>query len=183
MTDRRFTERWSTRSTRYSGVAIAFHWTIAVLVIVNLAIGLLHDAIGGMALHKPIGFTVLALTVGRVAWRLSHRPPPLPADTAGWQRGAAHGVHWALYLLMILMPLTGWAMASGGPAPRPLSWFGLFPLPYLPVSDTLADAGHGAHGLLGWLMLALVAAHVGAALWHQFVRGDRLLARMGVGAR
>ena len=98
------TERSGQGSARYSRVAMWFHWTVAVLVIVNLTIGLLHDAIGGMALHKPIGLTVLALTAGRVAWRLLHRPPPLPAHTPGWERGLAHVTHWALYALMIAMP-------------------------------------------------------------------------------
>ena len=179
MTDRRL----STGTDRYSRVAIAFHWTIAVLVIVNLAIGILNDSVLRWAfpVHKATGITVLVLTVARVAWRLGHRPPPLPADTPRWQAGVAHLTHWALYALLILMPLSGWAMSSGGPSPRPLTWYGLFPLPHLPVSDATADAGHTAHGVFGWLMLALVALHVGAALYHQFAMRDRLLGRMGMG--
>ena len=136
------------RTARYSAVAMWFHWTIAVLVIVNLAIGLLHDAIGGLAIHKAIGLTVLLLTAGRVAWRLLHRPPPLPAHTPAWERGAAHATHWALYLLMIAMPVSGWVMVSGAAQRRPLNWFGLFDLPYLPVGADAASRGHDAHAVL-----------------------------------
>jgi len=176
--------RPSTRTDRYSDVAIAFHWSVAALVVANLAIGILHDSVLGWAfpVHKAIGITVLALTIARVGWRLAHRPPPLPADTPRWQAGVAHLTHWGLYALLLAMPLSGWIMASGGPAPRPISWFGLFPIPHLPVGEAAAEAGHGAHGVLGWLMLALVALHVGAALFHQYAMRDRLLARMGIGA-
>lgn len=167
---------------RYSGVAIAFHWTIALLVIVNLGIGL-GVLPGSMPTHKAIGITVLVLTLGRVAWRLGHRPPPLPKTVLPWQRGLAHATHWALYLLLLAMPLSGWAMVSGTEKRRPLEWFGAFDIPYLPVSSAVGDAGANAHGLLGWLMLLLVMLHVAAALFHQFVQRDRLIARMMPGAR
>ena len=96
-------------SPRYSQVAIVFHWTIAALVVANLAIGLLHESLlpGTIPLHKSIGLTVLALTAGRILWRLGHRPPPLPAEIPTWARGAAHALHMTLYLLMIAMPMTG----------------------------------------------------------------------------
>lgn len=173
----------SVRADRYSTVAIWFHWTIAALVVANLATGLLHESLlrGTMPVHKAIGLTVLALTAGRVAWRLAHRPPPLPAHTPAWERGAAHATHWALYLLMVAMPVTGWLMVSGGGTRRPLSWFGLFDLPYLPVGETAGAAGANAHGLLGWLMLALVVLHVAAALRHHFVLKDGILPRMAPG--
>ena len=173
------------RDERYSHGAIAFHWTIAVLVIVNLAIGLLHDVVPAlrawMSAHKAIGITVLVLTIGRIAWRLAHRPPPLPADTRGWERGAAHGVHWLLYALLLAMPLTGWMMVSGPPVRKPLSWFGLFDIPSLPVSPSGSGFGHEAHALLGWLMLALVVLHVAAALRHHFILRDQDAAPDGAG--
>src|SRR5689334_18376944 len=112
------------RDQRYSGVAIAFHWIIALLLIVNLAVGLLHDAIPALRAwmpgHKAIGITVLALTAGRIAWRLAHRAPPLPAQTPAWEKGLAHATHWTLYALLLLMPLSGWAMVSGTEKRRPL---------------------------------------------------------------
>ena len=167
---------------RYSSVAIAFHWTIALLVIVNLIVGIGHEAVPALRAwmpgHKAIGITVLVLTVARVAWRLAHRPPPLPAFMPAWERGAAHGVHWLLYLLLLAMPLSGWAMVSGPEGRRPLSWFGAFDIPYLPVDGAAAGAGAQAHGLLGWLMLALVVLHIAAALRHHVILRDSTLARM-----
>lgn len=171
--------------SRYSHVAIVFHWTIAALVVANLAIGLLHESLlrGTMGLHKSIGLTVLVLTAARVAWRLGHRPPPLPADVPPWARGSAHALHATLYLLMIVMPLTGWAMGSGRDVPRPVSWFGLFDVPPLPIGKAAAGFGHDAHELLGWLMLGLVVIHVAAALRHHFLLRDGLLHRMSFRAR
>jgi cytochrome b561 len=167
---------------RYSGVAIAFHWVIALLVVVNLAVGLLHDAVPALRAwmpgHKSIGITVLVLTLARIAWRLSHKAPPLPASTAAWEKGVAHATHWTLYALLLAMPLTGWAMVSGTDKRRPLDWFGAFDIPYLPVSTATGDIGHNAHGLLGWLMLALVVLHIGAALRHHLILRDGILARM-----
>ncbi len=167
---------------RYSRVAIAFHWTIAALVIVNLVIGLGGDAVPALGAmfpaHKAIGITVLALTAARVAWRLMHRPPPLPGHTPAWERATAHAVHWALYALLVLMPLSGWAMSSNPERRRGLSWFGMFDIPYLPVSRAGAGIGHEAHELLGWAMLALVVLHVAAALRHHLLLRDSVLLRM-----
>lgn len=170
------------RTERYSGVAIAFHWTIAFLVVVNMIVGLGHDAIPALGAwmpgHKAIGITVLALTVLRLGWRVAHRPPALPAATPVWERGAAHATHWALYALLLAMPLTGWAMSSNPARLRPLTWFGAFDVPYLPVSQAGARVGHDAHGLLGWAMLALIVLHVAAALRHHLILRDAVLVRM-----
>ncbi len=169
-----------TDTARYSTVAMWFHWVIAAMIVANLAIGLLHDSVLGFAfpIHKALGMTVLALTAARVAWRLTHHAPPLPAHTPAWERGAAHATHWALYALMIAMPVTGWMMASGSAQRRPLTWFNLFDIPYLPIGPAVGGVGHEAHGILGWLMLALVVLHVGAALRHRFILRDGVLARM-----
>lgn len=163
---------------RYSGIAILFHWTIAALVLVNLWIGLIG---GSMPAHKAIGITVLVLTLGRIGWRLGHRPPPLPSGTPGWERMAAHATHLLFYLLLIVLPLSGWAMVSGAKR-NPLDWFGLFPIPYLPIPPSLAHLGHEAHELLGFAMLGLVVLHVAAALRHHFLLRDGVLLRMLPGA-
>jgi cytochrome b561 len=139
------------RGERYSTVAIAFHWVIALFVVVNLAVGLLHESVPAMRAwmpgHKAIGITVLALTALRIAWRLGHAAPPPPRDIPQWQQQAALATHWALYLLLIAMPLSGWLMVSGPEGRRPLTWFGVADIPYLPASGAAADAGHSAHGL------------------------------------
>lgn len=170
------------RADRYSRVAIWFHWTIALLVIANLALGLLHESLlsdlsGAMGLHKSIGLTVLVLTAGRVAWRLMHPAPPLPGHVSRVERGAAHLVHVILYALLIVLPLTGWMMVSGAKR-YPLDWFGLFPVPYLPIASNLAGVGHEAHEVLGWLMLALVVLHVAAAVRHHLILRDGIVLRM-----
>jgi len=167
------------QGSRYSGIAILFHWTIAVLVLVNLWIGLVG---GSMPAHKAIGITVLVLTLGRIGWRLGHRPPPLPPATPAWERLAAHAAHRLFYLLLLVLPLSGWAMVSGTRR-NPLDWFGLFPIPYLPIPPSLAHLGHDAHGLIGFAMLGLVALHVAAALRHHFLLRDDVLSRMLPGTR
>lgn len=170
------------RGDRYDWGAIAFHWTIAALVLTNLVIGLFHesllDGFGVMPLHKSIGVTILVLSLGRLGWRLAHLPPRYPAGIKAWERHSAQTMHWLLYALMLALPLTGWMFSSNPERPRPISWFGLFDLPILPMTEKVAGAAHEAHELLGLLMAGLVALHVAAALRHHFILRDRVLARM-----
>jgi cytochrome b561 len=165
---------------RYSMVAVWFHWTIALLVIGNLAIGLLHESLLSDAfwMHKALGMTVLVLTLGRVAWRIGHRPPDLPDTVHAHERRLAHVVHWALYALMLALPLTGWMMVSGAQTRRPFTWFGLFDLPYLPIGPAAGGFGHEAHEILGWAMLALVVLHIAGALRHHLLLRDETLVRI-----
>lgn len=101
---------------RYTNVAIALHWAIAALILYNLASGLLRPVMprGFFALHVSSGITILALTLVRIAWRLTHRPPPL-LPMAGWERTLAHGTHLLLYAAMLALPFSGWAMVSASP--------------------------------------------------------------------
>jgi cytochrome b561 len=167
---------------RYNAVARALHWIIAALIIGNLAGGLLHDAledvINLMPLHKASGMTVLALSLVRIAWRFTWRAPAHPAGMSAFEGFAAKATHGVFYALMLAMPVTGWIMASAGK--YPLTWFGLFDLPKLPVTrdDPLYGIGHEGHELLGWVFLALVILHVGAALRHHFILKDNVLRRM-----
>ncbi|QNA84955.1 cytochrome b [Sphingomonas sp. So64.6b] len=176
------------RTDRYGRGAIALHWIIAILLIVNLALGLLHESLfdgikGVIPLHKSLGFTILALTLARIAWRLGHRPPPHPVTMPGWERATANTVHFTFYLLMIALPLTGWLLVSGAKVLRPLNWFGLFDIPFLPVSKAVAGAARSLHEPLGLLMLALIMLHLAAALRHHLVLRDGVLARMLPGVR
>jgi cytochrome b561 len=167
---------------RYNRIARALHWIIAVLVIGNIAGGLLHDAledvINLMPLHKASGMTVLALSVVRIAWRFTWRAPAHPVGMGASEVLAAKAAHLAFYALMLAMPVTGWIMSSAGK--YPLSWFGLFDLPKLPVTreDALYGIAHEGHELLGWLFAALAVLHVAAALRHHFILRDRVLQRM-----
>ena len=171
------------RTDRYSWGAIWLHWSIAAFVLVNLTLGLFHESLLDgikwvIPIHKAIGLTVLALTLARIAWRLMHRPPPLPIDMAPWERMVAKIVHWGFYVLLLALPVSGWMLSSNPARLRPMSWFGLFPIPALPISGTAAKLGHEAHGVLGYVMAALVVVHIAAALRHHVVLRDSVLARM-----
>jgi len=173
------------RST-YSRVAIWLHWIIALLVIANVALVFAHEAVEGpfsrtlMNWHKANGITVLALTLVRLGWRLAHRPPPYPQGVAGWERAASKLVHWSFYVLLVALPLSGWLWMSAAEVARPISWFGLFTVPFLPVGrgEDASDAFHEAHEFMGLLTIGLVLLHVGAALKHQFLDRNNLLSRM-----
>lgn len=175
--------------SRYSSVAILLHWTIAILIIANIAGALITDGWEGparglvMGMHKAAGMLVLVLSLARLAWRLGHRPPPLPAEIRPWERMASASAYVAFYFLMIAMPLSGWLMVSAAEKRRPFNFFGLFDLPFLPVQGdkALGGLGHDAHGILGYLLLALVVLHVAAALKHHFFDRTRLIARMWPG--
>lgn len=106
---------------RYTAVARALHWIIAILILGNLVFGFAHDALpkdwAVMPVHKSIGLTALALTLVRIIWRLTHPAPPLPAAMPAWEKGAAHATHVVFYALMLILPLSGWIMSSAGTRP------------------------------------------------------------------
>ena len=168
---------------RYSGVAMILHWLIALLIVLNFAAAWISETMPRpermqiMANHKAIGITVLILTVIRIAWRLTHRPPPLQRTLQPWERMLASAVHALFYVLMIGLPLTGWSMVSAG---GPVRMFGLFSMPALPVptTDAVGDTFYDLHVKLAWVMLALFVLHVAGALKHQFLDHDATLGRM-----
>jgi len=181
-------EPGATRS-RYSSGAIAFHWAIALLIIANIAIALVTDDWHGPArsaaiqIHKATGLTILVLSVARLVWRLAHRPPPFPAELRRWEAIVARTAHRLFYVLMVILPLSGWLMVSASTSRKPLSWYGLFGLPYLPVQGDKALGGvaHETHETLGYVMIALIALHLTAALKHHYADRTRLIARMWPG--
>lgn len=166
----------------YNRGARLLHWLIALLVIANLMIGMFHGALEGVVrlipVHKSIGMTVLALSVIRIFWRFTWTHPPYPATVTRWEAFTARLVQAVFYGLIIIMPLTGWIMASAGK--YPLNWFGLMDLPKFAISktDTVYLVGREAHGILGLLFAALVILHVAAALRHHFLLKDGVLQRM-----
>lgn len=180
----------STASTRYTNVAIALHWLIALLIIVNLAGGLLLDEISSRSLkftvyqwHKSLGITVLLLSMIRLAWRLTHRPPPLPERTKAWEKFAARTLHWIFYTLMIGIPLAGWAIVSASTKGIPTVLFGVIPWPDLPMGwvenrQTFASSMGDLHGLLAYMLLFLLFLHIGAALRHHVYYRDEVLHNM-----
>lgn len=174
-----------TSAMRYSTPAIVLHWLTALLIFVAFPLGVyMHElplSPGKLKLysyHKWIGITLLMLVALRVTWRLTHTPPPLPADMAAWQRRASQAVHGLLYLLMIAIPLSGWLMSSAKGFPT--VWFGVLPLPDLVEKNReLGDLLAGVHQALNFTLLALVIMHVGAALQHHFIERRPFLQRMG----
>jgi cytochrome b561 len=134
-------------------------------------------------LHKSIGITVLLAVLLRILWRATHRPPPLPT-MAPLEKAAAEGTHGLLYILMLVIPLTGWALVSVSPFNLPTVLYGVLPWPHLPVLPEVpnkAELGAAAkfiHSRLAWALAAVVALHAGAAFRHHFVLRDGVLHRM-----
>ena len=180
------------RLPRYSAPAIALHWAIATLIVVNFVIGLRFDGLKGLALfnlmqwHKSFGVTVLALSLARLAWRVVHPPPPYPAHMPAWERAAASLVHWGFYALMIGLPITGWIIVSASPTNIPTLLYKTIPWPHIglvhdlpmAVRQRLEDQTGKIHESLAWGAAALLVLHVGAALRHQLFSRDEVLWRM-----
>lgn len=170
---------------RYSRVAIVLHWAIAALVLSTIPLGwfgaTFETAAAQVATnaHKSIGILILALTLARVAWRLTHRPPALPDTMAPGLRFIAKATHFLFYFLLVVLPLSGWWMSSAVPE-RHSFGFGFFDIPFLPVPRGFASAGpaHFIHTNLAWVMVGLAALHIAAALKHHFVDRDTILTRM-----
>jgi cytochrome b561 len=184
--------RWRNSARRYGAVAIAFHWLMALLLLALIALGLwlvrLPDAgyhtvkIMLILYHKEIGVLAFAVAALRLAWRLVQRLPALEAGLPQWQQLAARLVHLCLYGLMFALPLTGWLMSSA--AGFTVSFLGLADLPDLvPASDALFRELAFVHRWLAYALLALIAAHAGAALRHHFILGDATLSKMLSAAR
>ena len=172
-----------TASESYTTPAIALHWLLALALVAMLALGTWMTSLPLSPLrlklynwHKWAGVVVLALSLLRLGWRLTHRPPA-PVAMATWQRRAAGYSHAAMYALFVAVPLAGWAYSSA--AGFPVVLFGLWPLPDFVAADrTLAEAIRPLHRTLAWALAALIGLHVAAALHHQFVPRDGPLRRM-----
>ena len=179
---------------RYSGVAIALHWIIAALLITNIGLAWYFNTLKGEAQiepiqwHKSFGITILILSVARLAWRLAVPAPKLPAYVTGWEKWLAKSVHVLFYVVMLGMPLSGWAMVSASSLIKvfPITLFHLVPWPTLTFlsnlpHDQMKQAHHLfalTHGLLAKLAYVLIALHVAGALKHQFISNDDVVVRM-----
>lgn len=172
------------RSDVYTRTAVALHWLVALLILAALPLGLYMTGLKLSPLklqlyayHKWLGVTVVWLVVLRLAWRARHAAPPLPMSVPAWQQQAASALHHLLYSLMLLLPLTGWLMSSAKGVQT--VYFGVLPLPDLLAKDEgLGELLAFVHAGLAYTLAALVTVHVGAALKHQFVDHDDVLARM-----
>ena len=172
---------------RYSTVSLVFHWGLALLVVVQIALIMAYegydaasDPLAGtyMGLHKSVGLSILVLTLARLAWRMMNPVIPLPTTVPRWQRILARTTQVLFYVLLIGLPLGGWAASSA--AGRAIEWFGLFTWPGLPMplNRELAGTIIEAHEVAGKALIALIALHVIGALKHHFVDRDNVLRRM-----
>lgn len=170
--------------SRWGGASISLHWLSLLVVLSAGVIGLLMDQLPRgvtklqvYALHKSLGLTVIALTVIRLLWRLASKPPTPLGGTPAWQEGIARLTHAGLYLLLLLVPFSGWWYNStSGFA---LQYFGLFNVPALVATDLgLKHQAKDIHQLLFYVLCGLVAVHAAAALVHHYIWRDRTLVRM-----
>ena len=171
---------------RYHGGAMLFHWLIAVLIALNF-VGAwvaedMPDAEKMQVLgnHKAFGMLILLLTALRIVWRILHAPPPLVDSLKAWEAALAKVTHGLILLLTIALPVAGWAMHSAFTGGKPVSFFGLFSFPGLPLAQDKGNAGmfHELHETFATLLLILLVLHVIAALKHQFVDRDGTMRRM-----
>jgi cytochrome b561 len=181
----------NTPVARYTPVAMALHWVLALGIFTAFGVGLWVEdlpfspaKLKYINWHKWAGICILALTVLRLLWRFTHRPPALPAEITrampAWQHAAHLGTQHLMYLLSLMVPLLGWAYSSAKGFPVVL--FGVLPLPDLiPVNKELAESIKPLHALAAFGLIGLAGLHMAAALKHQFIDKDNLLARMRPG--
>jgi cytochrome b561 len=169
--------------TNYDNVAVALHWTTALLVVVQFALAETWDYFARptqhtmQSVHVSLGVLLTAVILARLVWRLipGHQMPSLDV---GWMRIASKGVHYLLYLLLGVQVVTGFLFrwAQG----HPVSFFGLFAIPS--PFDAFDKATRGEfreiHEWIGWTIIIVAFAHALAALYHHYVLKDRVLMRM-----
>jgi cytochrome b561 len=168
----------------YTLTARVWHWITAVLVLIMAPIGIaMANADFGEAeatlyhVHRSIGILLLPIVLLRLIYRLVHPPPPLPNDMPAIQQLAAHLNHWALYILLIVQPIIGWIATSAYRAPILFFWMFEVP-PIWPVDQPFSERMFALHRWMGIAIAILVCVHVAAALYHHFIRKDRVLMRM-----
>ena len=174
-------------NTHYTNTAKILHWTIAAAIVLQFVLAKLADLAGDedlavrelalLANHKSVGITILALALFRLLWRLMNPPPALPATMPAWQVRASHFAHWALYGLIIIIPITGWLMSSA--SAYSVSWFNLFQLPDFVAADPdLKKTFKDIHETLAQILAAIALVHIGAALKHAMFDKDGVLNRI-----
>lgn len=171
-------------SAHYTKTAKGLHWLMAVLFFGMLGLGfymqglpLSPDKLKLYSWHKWVGVTVFLLALFRIAWRVIHQPPALPSSIPRLMQIAAHAGHHMLYMLMFLIPLSGWLMSSAKGFQT--VWFGILPIPdLLEKNKLLGDLLQTVHVSLNYLFIAVLIGHIGAALKHHFIDKDDILTRM-----
>ncbi len=170
---------------RYTNVAIALHWILALGILWQVGLGFYLDDVprgspertAWVNLHKSIGITLAVLILARLAWRIAHRPPPLPGSMPAWEQVAARFSHALLYVCMVGVPLTGYVATNF--SKFGIKYFGLFTLPPWGIDDKQVYAVFNtAHKVLALVFVGLILLHVAAALKHALFERDGILRRM-----
>lgn len=181
------------RGARYSTGAIILHWTLAALLIAQIPLGWqmgIDKSAKSFALfqlHKSIGITILILTLARIAWRLTQRPPPMTVH--GWQAALATFIHRLFYALLLALPLSGWLIVSTSKITVPTLVFGVLPWPNVPglggldagLWRGLHELGEEAHELMVYILIVGFLLHLAGALKHHWIDRDGSLRRMAPG--
>jgi len=183
-------------TTSWGWVARVIHWVMAGLILFQLGLGVymtnfVDDLVAQFnltQLHKSWGAVIFALAIVRVAWRIVQpATPELPPGLPSWQVHASHVSHALLYLLIFVLPVSGWVMSAASPNQDLLNidnmvfdWFAM-PDPWVPGVAWIADTAAAVHFAAALLLASLLAMHVAAALKHHFVDRDAVLVRMTFG--
>lgn len=181
-----------TKGHRYDGITIILHWAIAALVLFMIWYG--HyvndlpkgsfERLEGFQNHFSIGITILLLTVLRLIWRLGHKAPPLVSTMSKWEKVLAKTVHYLFYVVLIMMPLAGWATATTSGLEIPIMFFDLFQWPWFPGlhglenREIVHEVFEEMHKTTGWVILGLFVLHFLAVLYHTLLLRDGTLKRM-----
>lgn len=168
----------------YSGFAKLMHWLVAAAVITMIAAGVVMKRIGPgdfqnmlYNMHRSLGFVVLVLMVARLSYRVTAGAPEPEPSLNAFQRAVSAAVHHMLYLLLLVQPVLGWVATSAYGAP--IMIFNLFRLPdFVAKNEALSKQLFLMHDLVSYVIAALLAMHIGAALYHYFIRRDGVLQRM-----
>ena len=173
------------QATTYSRTAVAFHWAIALMLLITTGLALFREAFSAwdvwmISAHKITGLAILLVGIARLAWRIRHQPPPLPPKVGPREARIASAAHWLMYFLAIVVPLAGWIFVSLAPEARPLDFRGVDNVPNLPlrVDDSASFAWHEVHEILGFAFIGIFLLHVAGVLRHELPGGGGVAERM-----
>jgi cytochrome b561 len=169
----------------YGSTARLMHWITVLLVLSTIPAGTimvqeditrsLQDRL--FIYHKNIGLIILLLVLIRLVWRALNPPPPLPDSVPVLQQRVATATHWALYAMLIFMPVTGYVrVVTGGFPIEMLDWLGVPPL--LSRNETVENIAMSLHYYGRYVLIVLILMHVGGALYHGLIRRDGVFGRM-----
>lgn len=168
----------------YGSIAKLLHWSIGLLIIALIGVGFYMTDLPPSeskwfvyGMHKATGMVVLSLVAIRVLWRYMGTTPGLPDGIPGWQQIASRWTHYALYAMMVMMPVSGMMMSLM--TDHPIDMFGLFIIPAIAKEPgILAGGSYLMHTYVPYLLIGIISLHFVAALYHHFVRKDDILRRM-----